>query len=559
MAKLAFILLAHEAADVVADAADALLEGDDTCILAIHYDRKSPIRAFERLKERYRGSDRVFLVEERIACGWGEFGLVEATVNAMRVLQRHGGDYSHAYLVSSSCFPLKPLDMLRAFLDEHADLDFIESQDESWIKGGLRDERYSYYFPFSFSRRRGLFEFATALQRRLGIRRRRPDLTPRYGSQWWCLRRRTMDGVLGWIDANPAAFRFFRQVWIPDETFFQTIVPMVRGANPTGDWIPTLVNFNAFGKPVVLYDDHYDWLAQQPFFFARKIAPSAKLLRRNLSRSRTGEPHLGMPPSPSVAREPVPRLPVGKGYGRIFDPASGTRNWKRNLAAIRRPFVVLYGAPQLTALAREMLQSTPGLQVLGRVFAPAKAKLPGIRRETIPLRDHDRALYLADLLSRSAGLPVIELCPGDDPKLDRALLDGTSALVIPLVAGGQDDAWRELFSYLLLEADALPLKEQDADSGAGLLQLEIAASRRFGSGYFEVLKRSFLDRDHRPALVLSGGSAGLDERWRAEKRDLHGTAMDPFLDVLDDLIAAFADYDWRRIAPHLAATGEPRI
>jgi hypothetical protein len=449
MAKLAFILLAHEAPDIVIDAVEALVEADETCTVVIHYDRRSPPPAFQQLQIRYRDMGRVLLIDDRVACGWGEFGLVEATVNSLGALRQRDVDYSHAYLVSASCFPIRPLGTLRDFLDQNCEIDFIESQDESWIGGGLRDERYRYYFPFSFTRQRNLFELATAAQRRLNIHRKRPDLAPRYGSQWWCLRRRTVERVLDWIDAHTSDFRFFRQVWIPDETFFQTIVPIVDGANPSGDWIPTLVSFNAFGKPVVFYDDHKDWLSQQPFFFARKIAPTARHLRRDLARRHEEEAKPVGPVGFSLVGKGIPRLQVGKGYGRIFDPASAIRNWKKNLSVINQPFVVLYGPPQLTGLATRLLTNKSGLQTFGRLFDPhAGDKLSQSKREASRFRDYDRALHLACLLSRSEGLPVFELCPGDDTRLEKALQEKTTALVVSLAAGGSGepsgpgDKWR---------------------------------------------------------------------------------------------------------------------
>ena len=42
------------------------------------------------------------------------------------------------------------------------------------------------------------------------------------GSQWWCLTRATLRAILRDPD-RPALARYFRGVWIPDESYFQTL------------------------------------------------------------------------------------------------------------------------------------------------------------------------------------------------------------------------------------------------------------------------------------------------------------------------------------------------
>lgn len=46
------------------------------------------------------------------------------------------------------------------------------------------------------------------------------DLEMMIGSQWWCLRRLTIEKVLDFCKHRPEVPRFFATTWIPDETFF---------------------------------------------------------------------------------------------------------------------------------------------------------------------------------------------------------------------------------------------------------------------------------------------------------------------------------------------------
>ena len=102
------------------------------------------------------------------------------------------------------------------------------------------------------------------------------------GSQWWCLRRRTIEWVLDFCRTRPDVMRFFRTTWIPDETFFQTIVRHVVPEREIRSRTLTFLMFTDYGMPVTFYNDHYDLLLAQDFLFARKISPDAKALKARL-------------------------------------------------------------------------------------------------------------------------------------------------------------------------------------------------------------------------------------------------------------------------------------
>ena len=105
--------------------------------------------------------------------------------------------------------------------------DFIESAttaDVPWTVGGLdRTNGSPCGSRFRGSKQRRLFDSYVELQRRLRLRRKIPDgLVPHMGSQWWCLTRQTLSAILE--DPTGATYdRYFRKVWIPDESYFQTL------------------------------------------------------------------------------------------------------------------------------------------------------------------------------------------------------------------------------------------------------------------------------------------------------------------------------------------------
>jgi hypothetical protein len=568
MAILAFVLIAHEPAGVVGKSIDMLLAADGECLVAVHYDRNSSDADFAALKRQYGANARVLLVEDRVRCGWGQFGLVDGTIRALRLLAACGRDYTHAYLVSCSCWPIRPLVELRQFLDHNGEVDFIENHDERWMTGGLRQERYTLRHPFSFARQRRLFEVSVRLQRKFGIRRKIPaGLTPRYGSQWWCLRRETIAGILRWVDENPTAYHFYRQVWIPDETFFQTIVHALASAVAPG-YIPTLYTFNLHGKPIVFYDDHLEWLREQPHFFARKVVQSAEHCRAALAAlaclpQPTDRPVLAVPQART--RMP-PRAEASPSYGRMFEPSSGIRNWPKNLETLRAPSAFLYGPPQLTRLAAEILRVSGGLTVLGRLFQAERAgfqlgqsSFHGLQADDVKLRDYDRALYLSRVLSRCTDLPVFELCPGDDLTLERLVLENEKSFIaIPLLPGGRLPAWRFLFWYLALPEQQRAAIDAARDRFDRLRRTEEVAAKHFGQKYVVSMEKKLFGPAGSEGLIFSGAALPPDPAWKTSLRFLHGAQVDPLLGSLDRVAETFAEQDWKKLAPAFAEESKGR-
>ena len=77
---------------------------------------------------------------------------------------------------------------------------YIESFDffdSDWIKTGMKEDRLIYRHFFNERKHKLLFYTSVKLQRRLGLSREIPaDMQIMIGSQWWCLRRRTIEWIL---------------------------------------------------------------------------------------------------------------------------------------------------------------------------------------------------------------------------------------------------------------------------------------------------------------------------------------------------------------------------
>jgi hypothetical protein len=283
MAKIAFILLCHKDPDAIIKQAQRLTVTGD--YIAIHFDGRAKPAHYQKIRSALADNPHVVFARKQIKCGWGEWSLVEATLLAVQAAVDAFPRATHFYMLSGDCMAIKSSDYAHAFLDAE-DVDYIESFDffeSDWIKTGMKGDRLHYRHLFNERKHKLLFYASVNLQRRLGLTREIPsDIQVMIGSQWWCLRRRTVEWILDFCRTRRDVMRFFRTTWIPDETFFQTLVPHLVPQSEIRTRTLTFLMFTDYGMPVTFYNDHYDLLLGQDFLFARKISPGATELKRRL-------------------------------------------------------------------------------------------------------------------------------------------------------------------------------------------------------------------------------------------------------------------------------------
>ena len=285
MAKIAYILLCHKDPEAIIQQAEQLTAVGDC--MAIHFDASADPASYALIRAALDHNPNVTFVRKRIKCGWGEWSLVQATLLAVEAAAADFPRATHFYMLSGDCMAIKTAEFTHNFLDQN-DRDFIESFDffdSDWIKTGMKEERLIYRHLFNERSHKTLFYAALELQKRLGLKRDIPsDIQVQIGSQWWCLRRRTIEWILDFTRARKDVMRFFRTSWIPDETFFQTLVRHLVKESEIDPRTLTFLMFTDYGMPVSFHNDHYDLLLSQDFLFARKISPGAKRLKSRLGK-----------------------------------------------------------------------------------------------------------------------------------------------------------------------------------------------------------------------------------------------------------------------------------
>ncbi|UWR79678.1 beta-1,6-N-acetylglucosaminyltransferase [Phaeobacter inhibens] len=283
MAKIAYVLLCHKDPEAIIQQAERLTAAGD--YMAIHFDGRSPASDYQQIRTALKDNPNICFARKRVKCGWGEWSLVQATLYALESAVATFRRATHFYMVSGDCMAIKTAEYAHQLLDSR-DCDYIESFDffeSNWIKTGMKEDRLIYRHVFNERKNKRLFDLSHSLQKRLGLTRALPeDMQIQIGSQWWCLRRRTVEWILSFLTERRDVLRFFRTTWIPDETFFQTLVRHLVPTKEIENRTLTLLMFSDYGMPVQFYNDHYDMLMGQDFLFARKISPEAQQLKSRL-------------------------------------------------------------------------------------------------------------------------------------------------------------------------------------------------------------------------------------------------------------------------------------
>ena len=392
MAKIAYILLCHKDPEAIVQQAQRLPAAGD--VLAIHFDARADAEQYRSIRAALADNPNVTFVRRRVKCGWGEWSLVQATLNALEAAVEAFPRATHFYMLSGDCMAIKTAEYAHRFLDAR-DVDYIESFDffdSNWIKTGMKDDRLIYRHYFNERTQKALFYRAYRLQKRLGLTRPIPaDLQMQIGSQWWCLRRRTVEWILDMTRKRRDIMRFFRTTWIPDETFFQTLVRHLVPDDEIETRTLTFLMFSDYGMPVTFYNDHYDLLLSQDFLFARKISPEAHELK-----ARLGALYAATDVAFELSNEGqnLYRFLAGRGrIGRRF----GTRFWEAEstLGRERELMIVIckkwHVAKRLLARIRQVT-NLPAIEYLFNEESTPLPDLGGIQGTLEKRTRHRRAL-----------------------------------------------------------------------------------------------------------------------------------------------------------------------
>jgi len=467
--SVGIVMLVHTALD----RAEQVIRhwSDAGCPVVIHVDKSVERKTHDAFVGSLSDLPEV-LFSKRHRCEWGTWGIVAASQSASELLLAQFPQVRHVYLASGSCVPLRPVKELTRYLDSRPRTDFIESAttaDVPWTVSGLDHERFTLRFPFSWKRNRFLFDWYVEFQRRFKFKRNIPaGLVPHMGSQWWCLTRQTLSAILQ--DPDRSLYdRYFSKVWIPDESYFQTLVRLYSQSIESRSL--TLSKFDFQGKPHIFYDDHLQLLRRSDCFVARKIWPHATRLYQTFLTDEAGAMKRAEPNPGKIDRifaKAVDRRVRGRA-GLFMQSRLPNVGWENGFTAY--PYSVFEGFSDLFVDFENWLGKATGTRVHGHIYAPGKVEFEG-RQTTYNgaisdsswLRDYNPRMFLTNLIWNTRGeRQCFQFGPRDSQQVSWDMAKDSNAQISVISGAWAVPLFQSNRNFADLRAEAARLQKIEND------------------------------------------------------------------------------------------------
>lgn len=421
--KVSFVLLAHEAPESLKPLIESVLSaGSD---IFVHHDARSPHDLEEACSKWgvHKFPGKIYFAK-RVKVVWGEWSIIQATLNCLYLARENNYNCDYLMLISGSCMPVKPIKLLEQHLaqDEVDHIEVVNARDNRWITDGIQEERWELFHFFNWRYQTTLFNWGISLQKKWNIRRKLPlNQIPHMGSQWWCLRKSTIERILALIDSNPQLTKFYKRSWIPDELFFQTQVGNLIAKAEIDPAPLTRYQFNSWGIPRVYYEDDLAELIGEELFFARKISHRAPVLREHLKRLGAMQPEEYVTYLENDCDdykvelfEKIKLLKEMEG-NRWYNLVSFDENEYDYIKSIPNPIVIICSNnSELKESVKQKFAALPDAVVYGDILDPEQItfnddtpQVAGYTYDSVKLAQHKWHLYIGSLVFRSKGKTLV--------------------------------------------------------------------------------------------------------------------------------------------------------
>jgi hypothetical protein len=264
--KLAHLILVHSGPAQTERLVKRLHHADSD--VYIHLDAKANIADFKNLE----ALGNVVFVQNRVEVVWGNYSMVEATLNGFEEILQTKIGYSHINLLSGQCYPLKSAAEIQAFLFANADKTFMRflAIPDEWDEPLSRLQKYN-LGDLTIPGKHKLQQLANKY---LPVRKIPNALTIYGRSQWLTMTPECAAYAISYLKANPSVRRFFKFTWAVDELIFQTILlnSPLRG-KIFNDHLRYIKFAKGDSRPKTLTMADAEALANSGKFYARKFDP----------------------------------------------------------------------------------------------------------------------------------------------------------------------------------------------------------------------------------------------------------------------------------------------
>ena len=211
MRKLAVLIACHKNPTQI-NALTKALEHPDIDVF-LHIDKKSFIR--EKIEVR----ENVYVVSEAhsVDVEWAQISQVDATLRLIE-LATATDNYKYYIYISGEDYPCKPIDDIVGLSDLQKNC--MQFWDSLNTKGKFNhyDKRNTLYFPkwiigrslLQKAFKRVYIQITGGYDRAFVKRISTPDCLFYFGSSWWGLTNDTIQWMLGYLEANPSFYKFYK-------------------------------------------------------------------------------------------------------------------------------------------------------------------------------------------------------------------------------------------------------------------------------------------------------------------------------------------------------------
>lgn len=262
----------------------------------IHISTTSDPQYFEKVFSALKDRPNCYFAE-RAVVRWGDFGVVQAALNAIDVISRQKLEYDYAFLISGQCYPLKSHEVICQTLEKYKGRQLVEyfsfsEKEEDYIHRIVPRHFWIGNMHFWYPHHGRKYKFLSALLDFLisPLVPKRQPLPDGYklfkGSLWWTL---TMDCV-EYIRRHAQSengrnlIEFLKKTRHSGETYFQTVLMNSeyknRIVNRDLRYILWEEVKGSEGHPDTLTTKNFDGIASSECLFGRKfdMQKDAKIL-----------------------------------------------------------------------------------------------------------------------------------------------------------------------------------------------------------------------------------------------------------------------------------------
>ncbi|HVB58320.1 MAG TPA: beta-1,6-N-acetylglucosaminyltransferase [Candidatus Acidoferrales bacterium] len=215
--KIAYLMLVHKDPQLLKRAIATLSTED--CAFFIHIDRKANIQEFRSI-----GGDNIFFSEQRIPVHWAEFSQCEATMELIRQALAGSIDYDYLVFLQGATYPLRGGEYIQRFLEKNRDLGFmnlVKMPAAGYPLSKINTLRYPSDKPVRRLASRALAKLGLAQR---DYRKHLGGLDAYSGHACWALSRNACQFIMDFATSNPQVVEYFRNTFVPEESFFHTIL-----------------------------------------------------------------------------------------------------------------------------------------------------------------------------------------------------------------------------------------------------------------------------------------------------------------------------------------------